>query len=157
MGIHLSQIYSLIFRSKIDSYSFLPKFHFMNKILFCKHITLHIFFLFTDICQNIHQYLIWILKKYISNMKISHYGFACHVSISNKMYIYNYRKGPNRKGENFFSSFSWIICKFFTSGEYYSHSYLQVFFVKVFINILFEYWKYIYLIWKYLTMVLLAM
>ena len=48
--IDLSRIYSLIFSSQIDSYSYLPQFHFMYIIPICKYCNL------TNII-SIHEYL----------------------------------------------------------------------------------------------------
>ena len=54
----MSWIYSLIFRSQTDSYSYLPQFHFMNIILFCKYYN------FMNIIPT-HEYLSKLSWRYI--------------------------------------------------------------------------------------------
>ena len=83
----MSQIYLLIFRSWIDSYSYSPQFHFMNIIPIREYINL------TNIIP-IHKYFSkysWISYflywMYIKTMNIFHYSFVCLISFSNEKYI----------------------------------------------------------------------
>ena len=86
MRIDSSQIYSLIFRSPINSYSFLPQFHFMNIIPIEKYVNLTnnspIHKLFFKVFMNI-LFFYWICIK---SMNISDYGFVCPVNSSNEKY-----------------------------------------------------------------------
>ena len=92
---YLSQIYWLIFRSQIDSYSYLPHSNFLNIFPIWKNneftniITIHKYL------QTIHEYLIL-----ISNVKISYYGFVCQVSCSKwAIYMIQEQEIMRKKGE----------------------------------------------------------
>ena len=103
----------LIFMSRIDSYSHLPQFHFMNIIPIRKYINL------TNIIP-IHKYF----SKYSS---ISYSYIVCPVNFSNEKYI---RVKKKKFVEIFWEKIdirnSWIIRKYFPSDKYYSYSYWQV-------------------------------
>ena len=86
MRIDSSQIYSLIFRSWTNSFSYLPQFHFVDIIPIPKYNNL------TNIIP-IHEYfskyswLPYSYIEYIKSMNTSHYGFVCPVNLSNEKYI----------------------------------------------------------------------
>ena len=55
--LRMSRINSLIFRSQIDPFSYLPQFHFMNSIPICEYCNLTNYI-------PIHEYLILIRNIY---------------------------------------------------------------------------------------------
>ena len=117
----------LIFRSQIDSYSYLLLFHFMNIIPICKHCNFRNIF-------PIHKYFskywwisylnieyIYKIWKYLTMVLFARWVFQW------KIYIKKERKEEEkrRKGYIYFR-YSWMICKYFHSDEYYSYSSPQV-------------------------------
>ena len=125
MQIDSSQIYLLIFRSRIDSNSYSQQFHFIYIISICKYINLtNIIPIFFKVFMNI-IYFYWI---YIKSMHISHYGFVCPVNFSNEKYIRVKKKKflDIILREKVDIRSLWIICEYFPSDKYYSYSYSQV-------------------------------
>ena len=127
MWIDSLQIYSMIYRSQIDSYSYLPQFPFMALFLFANIVIWRILFLITNIIQSIHEFIILILNIYKEYAYIS--LWLCLPGRFFKWEIYKSQENkPLRKKlrEKICFRYFWIICECTPSDKYYSYSYSQV-------------------------------
>ena len=115
--IDSSQIYLLILHSRIDSYSYLQKCYFMNIIHVCKYYNFRNGIPFCDYFSNYW----WIPKLYILYMyNIWKYHTTAKFDCKEE------RKKEKKEKIYIVFRYSWIICAYFPSEEYYSNSYFQV-------------------------------
>ena len=124
--IYLSRIYSLIFKSKIDSYSYLPQFHFMKIIPICEYCNCGIIFLFTNIFQSVHEYLILIRNIYREWVYISLHFSLPGKFFKGKIYKSQEKKIIRKKWKKIYFRYLWINRKYFPNEKYYSYSYSKV-------------------------------